>query len=395
MKAFIIRVLKKLLKLLGYKIPIKTVFPEYKALKNINIDLTRNQKKVLIAYIDDIFYDDFLSKPLYPNKAETSAIVKIFIDLDFIVDVIWPLAQDSYIDSQKYDVIFGLGESYLRACKNNPQAIKILYLTENNPLTVTEKFKERVDYYFQRRGSLQTGIVRNNFYDESAFTCSDYGILLTNEYNSKRSIPYFKKSFLINPSCLINKQFIYKEIDFNSTKRDFVWFGSSGAIHKGLDILVDVFKILPDYRLHIFGLNKQEEDLLDINNNEKNISIHAPVYVYSDEFLKEVVEKCAFCILPSCSEGQSTSAITCMAHGILPIVTRDCGLNIPDEYIFILESYKVEYIRDFILYVSHIGDLDLEEKRKKMYEYTRTNFNLNVFSETFKKSITNILNESI
>ena len=89
---------------------------------NINLNLVKEQKKVLIAYLDlnlsgkNVLQsdDNTNSGTRHTNRFELFQIIQAFIQLDFCIDVCShsDIAAYSLIDSQKYDVIFGLGEVF-------------------------------------------------------------------------------------------------------------------------------------------------------------------------------------------------------------------------------------------------------------------------------------------
>lgn len=66
---------------------------------------------------------------------------------------------------------------------------------------------------------------------------------------------------LLSPSGFINRN--VDNCPAGGDGCDFLWFGSAGAIHKGLDILLDTFKNVPKGELYIAGLCKDEVWLLD------------------------------------------------------------------------------------------------------------------------------------
>ena len=99
-------------------------------------------------------------------------------------------------------------------------------------------------------------------------------------------------------------------------RKHFLWLGSTGAVHKGLDLLLDVFSMQDDMVLHIGGLEKQDRKTLGISKR-KNIIEEGLIFIKSETFLK-LVDKCSYIILPSCSEACSTSITTGMLLIIMP-----------------------------------------------------------------------------
>ena len=88
--------------------------------------------------------------------------------------------------------------------------------------------------------------------------------------------------------------------DFNNAKKHFLWFGSSGMIHKGLDLLLDIFSKREEIHLHICGPlegNQSFNKLFTMSYLKPNIHYHGFVSINSTLF-KEAAAKMRFCYFP-------------------------------------------------------------------------------------------------
>lgn len=81
-----------------------------------------------------------------------SEFIKSFIDNDCVVDIIecTNSADITKVAKKKYDCIFGFGEPWVVAVKNNPKALAVMYLTENSPRFSEKHERERLDYFAGR-----------------------------------------------------------------------------------------------------------------------------------------------------------------------------------------------------------------------------------------------------
>jgi len=188
---------------------------------------------------------------------------------------------------------------------------------------------------------------------------------------------------------LMNPDYIFKPRDLNQSRKNFIWFGSYGAIHKGLDILIDVFKLLPEYNLFICGLDRREKNLFKLNY--KNIHDLGFINIKSKEFIC-LMDSCSYVILPSCSEGMATAVLTCMNHGLIPIVTRECGIDLLD-WGFYLDDYHIGFLREKIIECANYDIELLEKQHKQIFNYSREQFNLQRYSQDFEQIIVNILSK--
>lgn len=354
---------------------------------NINFNYVYEQKRVLLSYSSCSFSYDYPSVLYHSNSKEITQFIKILIDLDFCIDVIdcdHPFP-NKIIKKKKYDVVIGFGEPYKWACLNSPNAIKIFYLTENLPSYVAAKSKERYIYYQKRTKSKRIGIRRDAaLFKEEYLYLSNYVIeLRATPLNLDNVIEY-----CLSPTGLINSNYKWVEKDFEKAGKNFLWFGSSGAIHKGLDILIDVFKRSPEINLYIYGLDTSEFFLL--KSKSENIYVCGTVNVDSLLYLTDVVERCAFVILPSSSEAQSTAVITNMLHGLIPIVSTECQFpRFP--FGFQLDNYTVEYVNEV---VNNASKMTIKELKKRSYEtfiYAREHYTIEVYTSHLRAILKSIL----
>jgi hypothetical protein len=359
-------------------------------IQNMNADFTKKQKTILVSYITHPLERDSFLFSRHANTIECAQILKILINYDFKIDLIncYDAKNINLIRDKKYDVIFGLGDPFFEASLNNKHALKIIYLTESSPDWSKEKELERISYFYKRHHK-HVPLTRSGlYYLNKHLKVADYAVMIGNKFNSMSYSEFlFNKIYLVSPTGLLNHNYKFIARNYKKTKKKFVWFGSHGAIHKGLDILVDVFTDCPDLNLFICGLSTHEEGLFNLSST--NISNLGFVDVNSNEFV-DLVNECSFVILPSCSEGMSTSVITCMNHGLIPIVTRETGIDL-DCFGYYLDDYKVEYVKDVVKRCSLLDDKILEEQHEKVLKYSRKKFNIHNFSSEIDSILSEII----
>lgn len=380
LKGRIKKFLKK--KLVG---KIKTPF-----VKNINLDLTKSQKRVLISYIDYFSTANLNSKMGHTNLLESIQIINVFKEFDYIIDVAHCNSEESleFLKGEKYDIIFGFGQVFRKISKLNPLAKKIIYVTENHPELSLKNELERNQYFYERTGKKIPLRRSGVYYKENDFENIDYAIIMGEKKPFEK---YSFKKYNIFPTGFLNKNYIFKNRDIDNSKKNFLWLGSNGAVHKGLDLLIEVFKNYPEINLHICGFN-QEEKYLKIPKLE-NIINYGRIDIQSQEFLK-LADRCSYIILPSCSEGFSTSIGTGMLHSMIPLVCKDTGFNRLDDKVILFDDHKIEYLEKEIINLSLKKDDELEELHEKVYLYARNNFTIEDFTEKFRNIIKGIIDEN-
>ena len=319
------------------------------------------------------------------------AIVEIFKQLNYEIDVVpcYTPAFDRYHLKKKYDVIFGFGPNYIRACRSNPRAKKIIYLTESSPDFSLNQEKKRIEDFYKRTGE-KISIARSGLYlTNEDIQISEYGILVGNQVTLNSYNHYNKKILTIPVTGLLNSEFRKSEITPNLSSKAFLWLGSHGAIHKGLDLCIEAFKKLPEMTLYVAGVDKKESWL--IKNLPPNIKSLGFINIQSKQFL-ELRSKCRFKILPSCSEGMSTSVITAMNHAIIPIVTKETGIDLdfPELY---LESCEIGDIISKAKFISSLPEARLKEIEDSVYNYAQKTYSVENFKRCLQKALSSLINE--
>lgn len=359
---------------------------------NLGFNPIIKQKKVLISYITAPFEMDFnINRIKHPSNLEVAIIIKTFIDLGYCVDVIH-CRNTTKLDElrhRKYDIIFGLGEPFYVACKNNPNAVKIVYLTESAPGFSRQMETERIKYYYDRHKKRVPLKRTGAYFKDEHIKQADFGILIGNEFIAKNYKKFYPslKIVTVPTTGIYNDFFVFDEfgkIDSNV----FVWFGSHGIVHKGLDVLVDAFKAIPEATLLICGMDKAEEKYLGNYKKYKNIINKGFINVQSEEFI-QIAKSACYVILTSCSEGMATSVITCMRHGLIPIVTKQCGITV-EGIGYYCEDYHVEYLNTLIKNLINEPQERLHKSRQRCYEQANEEYTLSKFEENFKACIKKI-----
>ncbi|MEQ8532241.1 MAG: glycosyltransferase [Imperialibacter sp.] len=269
----------------------------------------------------------------HTNKVESLALAEVFDMLGYNVDVI-QYTSDRRIDYETYDIIFGLGkplENYFLYhqrghCKviwygmgcypyfTSQQSIsRLIEFHSRHGLWLTESIRvDPLPYY------LQIALADLIIVKGSSFTKSTY------ELRSASKIELIETSVFLLDGCNLGEK------DFSSAKTRYLWFGSSGALHKGLDLLIEAFERNKDLELHICGLSKHEKEFRRFYSksfSKGNIHDHGFIDIESESF-RHLLETCSFVIVPSVAEGNCASVVTVAANGgLIPVVTQAAGID--------------------------------------------------------------------
>lgn len=352
----------------------------------LNLFKKKHKKNVLFSY--SAYH--FAKKINYShsNFQESHIIATIFDELGFNVDVI-NNNELTTLKLSKYDLIFGEGLPLYQATTTT-NIPTIYYGTGSYPRHCTynsiirqKEFKEKYGITF-----LKGARVLSQEWSIAAIL-SNQVICIGNKDTKKTFIENGCKSvYKINPTFYprSDAKEIFNNRKITEARVNLLWFGSYGFIHKGLDLAIEAIKSKPNWTLHICGKETDELDIFKIMKLPKNAIYHGFIDVTGEKF-KDIQEKCLFTILPSASEGISTSIITCMGNGgLIPIISKSCGV----DYCPIEISLTKESIVNQLNHIETLTEQDLQIMSKNSFQFANKNFLATDFKINLKHTIEKI-----
>lgn len=365
---------------------IKKIIFGYGIFENVNG--TNFSQNCLLIYIIDPF-KKIGSNYRHQNYWQAKELSKTLKEFNYNVDVI-NIGDDKNYFKKKYSLVVnlhpGINKKYKKYLTSNHK--EIFYCTGSNPEYLNKAERSRLSDLYKRKGVALKPRRQVKLLDKK--DCENLAgmIFMGNEYNLKtyNALPIKQKYLISNTGYpfLQNNDFSAK------SSKNFLFLSGSGQIHKGLDLLLEVFLKIPQINLYVCSNFAAEKDFEILYKKElyntPNIFPIGLIDITSEKF-KNISKKCAFIVAPSCSEGQSGSVLTGMSAGLIPIVSKDCGFN--DTEAFILENCKIETIEKTLLMFS-VKTLDwVENQSRKTMHIIKTNYNEKIFikktEEAFKK----------
>jgi len=325
-------------------------------------------------------------------------IGKAISETGFNVDIV-DYDYEGKIDYSKYELIIGFGEPLINSFYNRRnKIITVYYGTGMQIITQNNNTLGRVKEVFNKKGVWLPGSGR--IVDKAwsiQTTIVDAMILLGNQEVTKTYSPYFKgKTYNIPASFykVTKNAEIISSKDFNKAKAHFLWFGSSGMIHKGLDLLLEIFSKRDDIHLHICGPLEGEPEFKQTYDNEltKTINIHYHGFISMNSALfKELLLKCAFVVLPSCSEGGGASVLNiCGNGGLIPLLSKEASID-ANDFGFIFNAIDIKSIQFTMEQALQLSDKEIKERSIKCYEVISTKHNQNNYASELRKYLNEIL----
>ena len=344
---------------------------------------TKPKGRVLVSYILDPFllYPGQKLSTRHSNYFECKTIVEYFLHKGYIVDVI-STQNDVFIPRKKYKFVLDIGNNLERFEKHlSPECIVFHHITTsywkfNNTAEFLRlgAFKQRNNTYLKPRRGLKES---RNF--EIAHHVFGFG-----NSHTQSTYPEGKPITLIPQSLPI--KFELPKRDWQNARNTFLWLSGGGAVHKGLDLLLETFRERSDLTLHVCGPVTAEEDFVDFYHKElfetSNIKYHGRINIESERF-KQIYTESGFVIYPSCSEGQSGAVLVSMSTGLIPIISKESGVDI-DNSGFLLEKSSLEELNQALKWTTNLSEAELQNMSQKVYTETNHTYG----QDQFKKAIT-------
>lgn len=363
-----------------------------------NVFKTNYHKRALISYLTEPF--EFGLSEHHTNYLECHTAATILHELGYSVDVIHLFA-DRKINYRNYNLIYGLGDVLENFFLQEPEAMSDI-ITIHYCAGVNTDFSNIQGISFllntaKNNKPFLVNSLRINTKSHILSRAFSSGlIVLGNDYTADTyNNPPHRGTVEYLPAFFYKRQTpdFYKK-DYNKARKHFLWFGSAGLVHKGLSILLDVFRNQPDWHLHICGIVKAEvqfekyyyQDLY----HSPNIHVHGFVQINDIAFV-HILHECAWCVLPSISEGGAPSVLTAVGNGgLIPIVTASCGLNF---YSFspIIDQLTVEHVHKLFTKLVNTDSDFLRENSEEIYKEVNQQYTPELYKTRLKALIQKVV----
>jgi len=392
--SYFIKNISLLLKSVG-----KLVKKDYLKIPVTNYFGTHFQERALISYITYPFKKG--SHLRHTNSIEALEIANVFSKLNYNVDIV-NYDYEGYLDFNNYDVVFGLGEPLMKSFyAGKKKIVRIFYGTGRHFVHQNHDSLKRINDVFLKKRVWLLDSARMAERTWSSTTTLVDGIIALGNDEVKKSYKQFydKEVYSLPPSIYLLYDYIeiINKKNFHIAKNHFLWFGSAGMIHKGLDLLLELFVKTPHLHLHICGPLDSEPGFKEAYHNElfnsSNISVYGFVEINSPLF-KDLLEKCAFVIYPTCSEGGSPSVLNVSGNGgLIPIVTKEATIDI-DDFGIMIESLEISAVNFAVMNAVKLSAETIKHFSVKCGKTISERHSLKNFSIILESSIQSILKSS-
>ena len=183
--------------------------------------------------------------------------------------------------------------------------------------------------------------------------------------------------------------------NYREARRHFLFFASRSQVQKGLDLLLEIFPKHPDLHLYICSDFEKERDFCAAYRKElyETRNIHPIGWLTVNSALyNEVVQKCAYVIHPTCSEGQPGSVVQCMHSGLIPLVTKWAGIDTKDFGVTFDED-SLEAIERTVVAVSQLPEEWHRQRSIRTRQVAEAQYSEHAFVNRWRQILAEILKE--
>jgi glycosyltransferase involved in cell wall biosynthesis len=351
-----------------------------------------HKKRALLVYLTEPFVQrpDASLFRRHQNYTQVLHIASILDEHGFVVDAL-DFRSTSSIQTSKYDLIISINHE--RPPFELERSQKLLYLASGLHHKIhNQNLRQRtIEVQQTKPGIKLRQLAREDFafVDASdAIACfgNEYMRRVWQEKTGKTVYPFNNTGFdsMLACNCL------------DSPPTGFLFLASGSQIRKGLDLLLSAFKQFPSFHLYVCSDFMVETDFVKAFGHDlfafHNIHPVGHVNVFAEKFQK-VLERCAFNILPSCSEGQPGSVVCTMGYGLIPVVSDECGLD-TEGYGIRIAGPTLEDVRNSLQNVARMELFEIRDLQRRTMEFYSRSHTLDSFDDSWRKILTKLLDTS-
>jgi len=329
--------------------------------------------RVLFSYIIDavLVRDPSRLPHSHPNFWETWAMAECFRAEGYAVDVVhW--TRRGPPPRLDYDIYVDVRRNFDRYAADLPAScLKIAHMDTAHHRVHNGNQLLRLEDLRRRRGIdlAPFKLVEENHAAENADRITVLGNEFTLESFGSAGKP-IRRIRLSNAFCYPFPE----DKDLDASRRRFLWMGSEGFVHKGLDLVLEAFAGLPEFDLTVCGPIEREpafrKAFSDLLYRTPNIRTEGWVDVAGPRF-RDLARQCLALVYPSCSEGGGGCVITAMHAGLIPMVTREASVDVEPDRGIQLADASVESIQRAVRHLSARSTDELNAMARAAWRWAR------------------------
>ena len=297
------------------------------------------EKKALVSYLVHELTPppDKRDTCNFSNAGIAQYLPRALNELGYSVDIV-NFDNRQFLPVKKYDLFIGHGGINFESIekKLDPLCTKI-YFSTGIYWKEWNRAEEERRIALQNRKGFSLPPDRLIEQDEEYSNAHADGIICLGNDHAKQTYQSFPRVININNAVYPDSYSISSK-NFENGRNHFLFFNGPGNIHKGLDLLLEAFTQIPQ---HLYVRQTLDPAFFKLYKKElteySNIHLVPFLKKPSREFFS-LMDTSNFVISPTCAEGQPGSIIECMAHGLIPILSKEANIDTKDFGIMLKEN---------------------------------------------------------
>lgn len=341
----------------------------------------------------------FRLPPGDPQRANFSheglgpAVVAALHNLGYVVDVIDYQHPDPRLE-RNYDLFIGhMNINFTRITRQLPAATPRLYFATTMPWRENNRAeRERLQALERRRGVRLPEERMIAFNEDPAYRAAT-AIVCTGNDVSKAAYAPHPRVIPVRNAARHEPRDIPAAKNFEAARRHFLFFAGPGSVHKGLDLLLEVFPALADAGIHLHVCQHLDDRFARLYERElrsaANVHVHGNITPRSAEYYA-VVDVCAFLISPSCAEGGQGAVVEALHQGLVPILSRECTVDVTNGGV-LLPDCSLPAIEAAVREAGKISPDDLRARAHAAQHEARARYSDAAFVAAFTTAINSVV----
>jgi len=344
--------------------------------------------RALVSYVAGTLERDAArgrSQWFNPNGASLE-IARALNDLGYVVDMV-SFYDKEFRPSRDYDLFVGHGSYNFRQIAEAlaPTTPKVYYATGSYWRFFVQETEERYTRFCSsnRLSREEVGSRRDPLDQDYNLSIVDL-LICMGEKTAATFASAAKRIAPINNAAYLDDSLSGLSRDWENASKHFLYYGGTGNIVKGLDLLIEAFAQEPECHLHLY--TPLEDEILRAYRRElSSPNIHYANHLrFSKKRFRQLIQSCAFSVQCGFTTGQTTSMIASMGYGLVPVMNRDASIASP---CVLIEGNTVPAIRAAIREASQLPPAKICGLSQEVKE----NFSTSHTPDAFRKGIRNAL----
>ena len=303
---------------------------------------------------------------------ESVQIAQTFLNLGYDVDIV-DYDDRRFEPDKSYSFFVSARTNFQRlSTLLNEDCVKIVHLDMAHWLFNNLAAYKRLLSFQQRKKITLSNIKFQEI--NWAIESADYATILGNQFTIDTYLYAGKPIFRVPISTCATYPSPENK-GFDGCRTNFLWLGSSGLVHKGLDLVLDAFLEMPDHHLYVLGPISEEKAFESAYDkalyHTPNIHTLGWVDVTGDDFI-DVANQCIAIVYPSCAEGGGGSVINCLHAGLIPIISYESSVDV-GNFGIILKDCTPNEIKASIQKLSQMPAGELKKMSTSAWEFANAN----------------------